>query len=210
MHLDLHRIDGITDPSLLPALRIYEQAFPLNEQMTASFWIENLLDRSEGARNFVVAIDRESDQVAGMAFYDYCRSGAESPVVRLWYLCTRADLRGQGLGRQFYQILIAHLFATGARAMVFEVERPDVALQHGPDAAEMAARRIRWYQRNGALLLSNIDYLQHVDNGLPPTPMYLMIHPQRTLTPEEAFRIVTEEIRWTAVAIGPLALESGP
>ncbi|MCW3095255.1 MAG: acetyltransferase, N-acetylglutamate synthase [Chthonomonadaceae bacterium] len=209
MHLELHRIDGITDPYLLPALRIYEQAFPLYEQTTTSSWIENLLDRSESARIFVVALDRESDQVAGMAFYETCRSVSQPPVVYLWYLCTRVDLRGQGLGRKIYQMLTERLFATGARAIVFEVERPDAVLLHGPDAAELAARRIRWYQRNGALLLSNVDYLQHVDNGLPPTPMYLMIHPQHALTPEEAFRIMTEEVELKANAIGPLGLESG-
>jgi ribosomal protein S18 acetylase RimI-like enzyme len=205
---DLRRITSISDPCLLPALRIYEQAFPPHEQMTPSFWIGNLLDSSEHARHFVAAIDRGSEEVVGMAFYEIVRPADGAPIVRLWYLCTRAGLRGQGVGSQVYQKLISQFFAEGIGAMLFEVERPDTAIQQGVEAAELAARRIRWYQRNGARLLLNVDYLQPVDNGLPPTPMYLMIHSSDpAITPDEALRLATVELRLPAAAIGPLRLE---
>ena len=207
MKIDLHDVHGLTDPCLLPALKLYEQAFPLYEQMTTSFWIENLRDMPGKARHFLAAIDRENDEVVGMAFYEICRSAPALAVARLWYLCTREERRGQGLGSRMYGILISRLFAEGVRAVAFEVERPDAAIDHGDDQAELAARRIQWYRRNGAMLLQNVDYLQYVDNGLPPTPMYLMIHPQAPLSGEEAFRLVTEVLGLKAEAVGPLVLE---
>jgi GNAT superfamily N-acetyltransferase len=207
MNIDLHSITSITDPCLLPALRIYEQAFPPYEQMTPSFWIQNLLQLPEGRLGFTAALNREDGDVVGMAFYQVTRPALQPPVAYLWYLCTRDDLRGQGVGAQIYQRLVAQFFEDGIGAVVFEVERPDVAIAHGADSADLAARRIRWYQRNGARLLQNVDYLQHVDNGLQPTPMHLMIHSQQPLTPDEAFRILTEDAGLKAVAIGLLSLD---
>ena len=207
MNIELYPIMSIADPLLLLALRIYETSFPPHEQMTPSFWIKNLLTLAEGTVSLTAFIDQDNRDVVGMAFCETIRPVSRPSVVFLWYLCIRADQRGAGIGAQAYQRLISRFFDEGICALVFEVERPDVAIEHGAGAADLAARRIRWYQRNGARLLRNVDYLQHVDNGLPPTPMYLMVHSPHPLTPEEAFRMLTEDVGLNAQAVGPLSLE---
>ncbi len=202
----LHTVSEITDPRLLPALRIYEQAFPVYEQMTSSFWIRLLLSPNDDAMQFISVVDTESDEVVGMILYQIHRHEQSAPVAVLWYFCTRSDIRNRGSGGEIYQIMVSRLFAEGVRAMVFEVERPDVVIKQSVEGAELAERRIRWYQRNGAKLIKNADYLQYVDNGLPPTPMHLMIHTPSPVTPEEAFQIATEAAGMDATAIGTLEL----
>ena len=207
MNIELHPITGIADPCLLPALRIYEQGFPPHEQMTPSFWIKTILELPEGKLNFIAIVNQDDSDVVGMTVYERFRPASQPPVAYLWYLCIREDLRGQGVGGQIYQRLTSQFFDEGINALVFEVERPDVAIAHGTAEADLAVRRIRWYQRNGAKLLLNVDYLQHVDNGLPPTPMHLMIHSRHPLTPDEAFRIMIDDAGLKAQAVGPLSLE---
>jgi GNAT superfamily N-acetyltransferase len=111
----------------------------------------------------------------------------ELGVACLWYLAIAPQARSAGLGTRFYQEIVRRLEPSAFRAMLFEVEIP--AQQAGELGREDARRRIRFYHRQGARLLTGIDYLQYVGPHCPATPMHLMVQPLRPLNPQEAFRL---------------------
>jgi GNAT superfamily N-acetyltransferase len=103
------------------------------------------------------------------------------------YLATRSDLRGQGVGAVLYQQVVEELcLRRGSEILLFEVEKPEVMAAESPEAAQLAQRRIDWYQRQGARLLEGIRYVQSVA-WQPPVEMALMFHNVAALTPTEAF-----------------------
>ncbi|HVK02857.1 MAG TPA: GNAT family N-acetyltransferase [Armatimonadaceae bacterium] len=188
-------IESVHDPRLVPALRVYHESFPLHEQMSVPFWFETVLSLPLPDTHLLAVVDDETDgATVGMVFYQtVAGAGGDNapPVALLWYLCTRGDRRGAGLGAAAYQTLVRTLFANGIAALVFEVEIPEEAgaQEHGGEAAEMARRRIAWYRRNGARVLEGVRYLQSVDNGSEPTPMHLMVHTPAPVTPDEAYAL---------------------
>jgi ribosomal protein S18 acetylase RimI-like enzyme len=211
MDVALHPITSVHDPHLIPALRIYQEAFPVHEQMSVAFWFETVLSLPQPGTQFYAAVDRETGETLGMALYRTPGMAGEvpppEPVAFLYYLCVRGDRRGEGLGATVYQDLVRSLFRTGYAAMVFEVEKPEEARRHGEAAGEVAERRVRWYQRNGARLLRGVDYLQTVDTGLPGTPMHVMIHTPNAVTPETAYALACSGLEEDLRRTSELALE---
>lgn len=189
------RIRRLSDPAdpLLPAwLALYERAFPPEERVPPEEHLRELRPDSDAV---LLAAEDEAGKLLGLARYDLYERAAY-----LYYLAVDEAVRSLGLGSLMYREILRQLEADapGLAAMVFEVERPD----HAEDA-ELAERRIRFYQRLGAKLLRGIHYVQEIP-GQPGVPMHLMIHPFRTLEPPEALALAEElfEVTRTEEALG--------
>ncbi|MEZ0395895.1 MAG: GNAT family N-acetyltransferase [Anaerolineales bacterium] len=195
-------LSGRLDP-LLPAwLDLYETAFPYEERVLIStFW--RVLEKTEtGAPPDVVlsALVDSQGNLSGMAAYQMLPSLAAG---FLWYLAIAPGGRGHGLGSAYYHFILEDVFRS-ADLLLFEVEIP--AHCEEAERRRNAERRIVFYQRNGAALLTGIHYMQSVGSHVPPTPMHLMVHARRPTTAEEAFKIAKTLFGDSLSQTGPLDL----
>lgn len=174
----IRRIERLDDPMLGPWLDLYQESFPLAEQMRVSDFIRALQSgfvHEYGNARMLVLERPDFDGPAGIAWQQFTLSGR---ALWLYYLAVSPSLRGQGTGAWFYKALIdlARAERPGLELLVFEVERPD--LLEGSERTS-AERRIAFYRRLGARLVNNVVYYQDV-GWQPPVQMYLMAH---TLVP---------------------------
>ncbi len=90
------------------------------------------------------------------------------------YMAVRSELRGRGLGSLLFRelVTIASTEKPDAGYLIFEVddERKDSAGRYSVNR-----RRIEFYRRLGARMLSNVEYLFPSPDG-PGVPMRLMVY----------------------------------
>jgi ribosomal protein S18 acetylase RimI-like enzyme len=204
MTFEVHEIEGIHDSAFPAAMDIYQASFPLHEQMRFSWWVHFLQDKAQGAaehRHLLAAIGQDS--VLAMAYYEVVEE--DEPVGYLWYLATGSALRGKGIGADLYREILSRNVSAGCRALVFEVELPEIAASVSEEHAEFARRRIGWYRRNGAKLLSGIRYIQDV-GWQPPMPMGVMVHALGALGADQALALV-QTVLDEVSATGPVSLD---
>lgn len=169
------------------SLSILRRSFPVNEQMSGAFWAETLSKLGDNSTYqwFVVC---RNDTVIGMFFLDIVSVLDSRPGAFLWYLCVSDEHRGDGIGTRMYSEIRRIVLEAGCRDMMFEVDIPD---HQGPPESEgfqLAERRISWYRRMGARLLTGVEWFQEVDNGSGPTKMWLMYDSlDRSQTAESAY-----------------------
>ncbi len=185
--LNYRSIRSLSDKCYDSWLDIYQTSFPLSEQMLVSALNSALReiggqDASERTAEFLLAETQEGEPV-GISHYVYsedCKAGL------LWYIAVRKDIRSKGFGSQIYHESVQRLKNDHPEiiALMFEVEDP----MHvdTDEENQLAHRRITFYRRNGAKLVSGIHYLQSV-GWQPPIPMHLMIH-----SLNDAFKITAE------------------
>ena len=185
--ITLAPLTGLADPRLLPWMELYELSFPPSERLLISTMLALALEQSRFARSgaprdewLLSALD--GDEFVGLVHY---RRYPEERLAALWGLATRPELRGRGLGAAIYLALWRRLREEGCRAVLFEVERPDAAEDDA--RREFAARRIGFYRRMGAQLLTGVEYLQQIGPHQPPVPMHIMAQPAETCSAEDAF-----------------------
>jgi hypothetical protein len=77
----------------------------------------------------------------------------------------------------------------------------------GAEAAALAARRIGFYKRRGARLLTGVEYLQRVGPHQPAVPMHIMIHCAQDCAPEKGFGWAKALFRGAVWQVGELGLE---
>ena len=178
--LTFTEIVNITDDRFLPWLDLYETAFPPAERVLVSTFIHLLKEKSTGEaldQHLLAGLDAQKN-LAGMAAYEL---NPEAGLAFLWYLAIAPNLRSQGIGSFFYQEIVRRVDLAKYPLLLYEVEIPE-----GEDSAT-ALRRIQFYQRNGAQILSGIYYMQHVGWHQPPIPMHLMVHLRKPLEPQQVF-----------------------
>lgn len=139
----------------------------------------------------------------GMSYHELDR---DLGVGFLWYLAIQRENRNKGYGTAFYAELIKRTKNDGARLLVFEVEKPERAKAKSAENAEWARRRIAWYRQQGAFVLEGVEYYQEVDTGVPPTPMFLMLHPVAPIDAEQGFSLAKSLFPDTLRQTGPLKL----
>ena len=164
----LIEIAGLADPWLPDWLRLYETTFPAEERILAGELVRLLQDPASRRTHALLALVEAEQGLSGLALW---QSRPDLSAASLWYLAVRPELRSAGLGSAFYQSIAASAL-THHRLLILEVEMPAEA----PDEASrrLRERRIDFYRRNGARLLTGIDYLQSVGAHVPPAPMHLM------------------------------------
>ncbi len=190
-------IESGADPAYADWKRIYLASFPEDERMTLEFFDRMLADKAKGtAAGKHMLAQTHGGGVSGIAYYE---TDAAVRACFLWYVAIDPARRAHGLGTEFYGEILERAARELAQMLIFEVEIPE-------DANGEAARRIAWYRRLGARVLTGIHYVQSVDSGVPPVPMHLMVHGLAPLSPTDVFekaRLMFEEsLRQT----GPLAL----
>jgi len=202
--LTCHEVTTFDDVLYDAFLDLFQTSFPLEEQVLVSGHNQELRARMRGEptdERFLVALS--GPDPVGMAQYRLARGNGAGVA---WYLAVREGLRGGGIGARIYHEVVRLIREDNAdaSAVVYEVERPDRA--HTPEQAHFAERRIRFYQRNGGLLLEGIRYVQSV-GWQPPVEMHLMVHPLRGMGAEEAFRICADVFGDALKRTGDLCLK---
>jgi len=207
--IPIREIRSRLDPALPRLFDIYQQSFPVEEQVLISFFWETLARKEqEEAAAFHLDVLAHETEVAGFALYEI---GDEVEGLGrggyLWFLAAHSALRGGGIGKRLYHHVRAEAFARyGCRALFFEIEeRADALKRHGPEAADYAEWRKAWYKRQGAFELQGTRYLCGV-GWQPAIPMQVMAHPNGPLTPEEALRLAHSVQDEAIEVIGELTL----
>jgi GNAT superfamily N-acetyltransferase len=197
----MHEIVAFDSPALREALDIFQASFPLREQMPFSWWIEYLVEKSQGRaeRRHLVA----SLQDGRVAVFAYFEEDARADY--LWYLASRPDIRGRGAGAALLDAIKRRAFERD-RPLLIEAELPDEAAKSSAEEGEWARRRISWYRRQGAMLLGGIRYIQKV-GWQPPFPMGLMVASPGDISPAEAFDAASSSLGEDIEQIGPLTLD---
>lgn len=181
--LHLHPILSLYDDHLYPWLDLYETAFPPIERIPVSSMLRGIRQHELGQvprSEYLAAVDAE-DQFVGMVQWVW---RPEYDTAYLGYFAITPERRGSGLGSQVYRMIIDRAAQYGALLMAFDVEQPE--RQTTPAACELALRRIRFYQRQGAGLLSGLEFFY----GEPPMRQYVMVHPIQALSFDETLQRV--------------------
>jgi len=180
-------ITRLEDDLLLPWLDLYEITFPPEEKILVSKFLTHIKDKTNNntADFFMLAALQNQKTLAGIACYQLF---SEQGTALLWYLAVASHQRNQGLGGAIYQEVIRRIDPTKYAALIMEVEIPDLC--HTLETRQYANRRISFYRRQGALRLDGIHYLQFVGEHLPSTPMHILVHPFKPISPQAAFDLV--------------------
>lgn len=192
---------------LLPDwLDMYELSFPFEERVLTSNFLRLLEKKERGeAQDMTLSALADSDgKLIGLAAYQiepHLSAGF------LWYIAISPTARGKGLGSEYYRQIVDKIFQS-AEVLLYEVEMPERSQDEG--RRRNAERRILFYQRNGAALLSGIHYLQSVGSHAPPVPMHLMFHQRRPFTAQQAFELARHLFDDAVQQTGPLALIGPP
>jgi ribosomal protein S18 acetylase RimI-like enzyme len=189
-------LSELSDEMLLPWLALYETAFPASERILVADILALLHSCKCGpdANRHLVAFTDRRRQFVGLAYYEMM---PEVSAACLWYLAVEPTLRGRGLGSRIYRRIVSDVKSRGAEAAVFEVEIPEQAC--GRSERRFARRRIAFYRRLGARLLTGIRYTQSVGSHQRPILMHVMVHPFLPRSSKDAFRVARavlgEEVR---------------
>jgi ribosomal protein S18 acetylase RimI-like enzyme len=152
-------------------------------------WISSFLwllaEKRAGNRpnSHIQAVLDETGQFAAMLRYDL---GKEPGIAYLWYIAVHPDARGGGIGSACFNEVVRRAQEAGLRGVIFEVEVPEHF--DDPERRRNACRRIEFYRRQGALVLTGIRYIQQLRNQ-PPIPLHIMVRPIENITPGEALEI---------------------
>ena len=158
------------DPAAVDAVRrIYEEGFP--DHLRAGFG--SLTDHREDGESALALMSGR--QPCG--FVMLRRLGGTGWTF-LRYFVVDQRRRGQGIGGVMWDQLIAWLRADGCTLLVFDVEDPGEP-GCGPAEAQVRSRRVRFYQRHGAVVLPVGGYrTPHASAGDDGwAPMLLMAAP---------------------------------
>lgn len=171
---------------LLPKwLDLYETAFPPEEKVLVSEFLWLLGEKRDGNRrnSHIQAVLDGDDLFVALLRYDL---GKEPGIAYLWYLAVDPEARSGGIGSACFREVVRRAQEAQLRAVVFEVEIPE----HFDDMErrEYARRRIEFYRRQGALVLSGIRYIQRLPNQ-PEIPLHIMVRPIDPTTPQDAFEM---------------------
>lgn len=189
--IQLHRIVSLQDDLLFPWLDLYETAFPQIERIPVSSMLRGIrrVEFGEPARSEYLAALDDTGVFVGMAQWTM---NPDFGAAYLGYFAILPDQRSRGLGAQFYRLLFDRVSRCGALLLAFDVEQPE--RQSNPTACEIATRRIRFYQRQGAGLVKGLEFFY----GDPPMRQYVMIHPIQPL----ALKNLVSRVRGVVTAFG--------
>ena len=197
--ITFHVLDG--SDSLLPEwLALYESAFPPDERFSVETLL-NILESGDPPGVRMLAVLDGSRVLAGLAIFE---QREDLQVLFLWYLAVVSSRRSQGLGSVIYRQVIANN-AAGCRAVVFDVEIPTL----GADETErsLRTRRIEFYRRHGARVLTGIDYAIQPRPENPPVALHFMVHPLEPMDAGEAFELCRQVVGPQVMRqTGPLSL----
>ncbi len=189
--------------NVIPWLELYETAFLPHERLLVATQLRVMRGQAPefGEAHTVCAVDG-AGRLAGLMQYSLQQ---ETSAAFLWYIAVRPELRNAGLGAEIYRELWRRLDAAGCRTLVFEVEIPE--RYASDEERELAGRRIGFYRRLGARLLTGIQHIQYVGPHQPATPMHVMVDSRPPLSPDAAFLAAKAVLEDSITRVGDLRLE---
>ena len=183
--LQFVEISDANDELFQKWIDLYETAFPPEERMPVAWFLRLIGERRHGLapNSYIQAVLDESGSFVGLLRYDLCD---QPPVAYLWYIAIAPEARGAGLGAACFNEVVRRAGESGLRAVIFEVEIPEYF--DDPIRRDNARRRIEFYRRLGAFLLTGIRYMQRIPNQ-PEVPLHIMVRPIDPINAIEAFEM---------------------
>jgi GNAT superfamily N-acetyltransferase len=143
---------------------IYLNAFPANERRPVE---QLLIDLNSG--NYSIYLYLVEEKVVAIASI-YTQKNHK--LTLLDYFAVEAEQRGKGLGGVFFRGLV-EVISGFNKTLLLEVEDPAFGGEF-----EQKKKRVQFYQKNGAALITNYNYiLPDLDGMGQRTPMKIMIAP---------------------------------
>jgi len=171
------RVDPLDTSSFAEVYKQYEQVFPAEERQS----YDVLFSRFQQGVN-VLFVCTCQQKVCAFAFLF---SLENTRFVLLDYFSVLVGLRSKGIGSNMLSFLKSEL-QNQKKIMVLEVENPEF----GEDR-EMKEKRIAFYLRNDAVLLSNVRFLlPALDLSEKPVEMKLMVLPKFRISKEECATLI--------------------
>lgn len=169
--LVLERVPGAASPLFGACLEILTDSIPASERLSEA----RLKALLASGRYRLYAFHDSSSKVAGSAVLYFSQA---RPVALLDYMAVRPELRGQGIGSALFREVskVATHDASAPNWLVLEVDDDREGTQ---EERRLNHRRIEFYRRLGARLLTNVPYLFPSDSA-EPVPMRLMVLPLRS------------------------------
>ncbi|GJM40703.1 MAG: hypothetical protein DHS20C20_09850 [Ardenticatenaceae bacterium] len=161
------------------AFTIYEDSFPASDRDPVDR-LASLIQQSAdtpvaGESIFRYWIGVSGEQVLALSIYTYHR---QQRLGYLWYLATAKQYRNQGIGSWMFTSTLAKIReeAPGPPlGLCWEVERPSDAKD--PHQRQISEQRIRFYEKNGSILLPTFEFLTPASvDGFPDTYYHLMYY----------------------------------
>ncbi len=185
------------DDPRLPAVRlIYDEAFPEDGDEGWDWLIQRLAgaDNSPGVTptHYHILVAEEAGRILGfMALAFWSKAvGGDAGLGFGDYLGVLGTRRGGGIGGELYRASLAVLEGDAAEAgvplagMAFDVEDPELAVTE--ENRHLRERRIAFYERLGARLLSEVDFWEPALGAAPALRYRLFYHrSSRDLEPRQ-------------------------
>ena len=165
--LVLERVLSADSPLFGACLEILTDSIPASERLPLARF-KNLL---AGGRYRVYAF-RSGSKVVGSAVLYFSQA---QPVALLDYMAVRRELRGQGIGSALFRE-VAKVAMDETPAPIWLILEVDDDREGSQEDRKLNHRRIEFYRRLGARLLTNVPYL-FPSSRTEPVPMRLMVLP---------------------------------
>lgn len=159
-------LSDTSSPEFKAAMDIYTEAFPENERQT----LEKVEYRVRHKKYSLIVVKRDNVIVGFSLFYPF----RDMDFVLGDYMAVRKDYRNLGIGSKLFRKAY-ELFKMDNPGgfLLAEVEDPtcgSIAERH------IRLRRVRLYERLGARVILNFEYLLPPISGQYPTKMLLMVY----------------------------------
>jgi len=143
------------------AMEIYDISFPSNEKQD----ILVIKNRIRNGKCRLLGCLKDSQLVAFAILWDF----PETRFSLLDYFAVKPEFRNGGIGRALLEKIRDEILATH-RILLIEAENP----KYG-DHVKDKLRRISFYEKAGALWMSDTPYILPPLDGTNPTPMSILI-----------------------------------
>lgn len=161
----IRSLSGPSDPLFWPTLELYVESFPRDERGPLAEMAAYASD-SPPPGPWRLEAAEVAGTLGGLIFYG---SFPSLPAGFLIFIAAAPSIRGTGVGRALLQRAAE---ASGPGPLLWECERPELA----SDPAERAVRlrRLAWFRRQGASLLSKGHTQPALGPDRQPVPLYLL------------------------------------
>jgi GNAT superfamily N-acetyltransferase len=170
--IEFYRIKDSANPEFAGCMQIYHEAFPPYERQAD----EVISGRVDDDSCLLLAGRAEGEIVCMSLLWEF----QQTPYIFLDYFAVKTNTRGYQVGTRFLRFILSNFLDSG-KFLVMEVEHPDYGANR-----EDRARRVRFYEKNGGVILQNLRYfLPPLGGAVKPLEMQLMILPEPVDPPDE-------------------------
>ncbi len=175
--ISIRDTQSVDDPRLAQVRRIYDAVFPEDGEEGWS-WVTGRLGHTGNAPGveptaYHVLVAQEEEAVRGFMALSYWLTDRGRTISLGFgdYLGVASEHQGRGIGGLLYRAGLAELEKDAAdngedlTGMAFDVECPDEALS--PANRRLRERRITFYERLGARLLTEVDFWEPALSARP-------------------------------------------